>query len=55
MLSKAQGGEWGIAHLPQQYHTLLEKALTAYRADGAFTHDADALRAFAAEMLKEIL
>lgn len=31
VLSKAQGGQWGLAHLPDTYHPLLTDALAAYR------------------------
>ena len=36
--SKAQGGEWGLAHLPEDAG-LISAALAAYRGDGVFPHD----------------
>ena len=53
VLSKRQGGEWGLAHLPEEYHPLLQSALAAY--DGAAFTERDALEAFAQEMLARIL
>ena len=55
VLSKAGGGEWGIAHLSSAHRPMLEKALDAYRTGSAFAHDPDAMQAFAREMLGEIL
>lgn len=53
VLSKAQGGCWGLAHLPQEYHPLLESALDAYRT-GAPIADAVQAGAFAGMMLRRI-
>lgn len=33
VLSKQQGGEWGLAHLPEKYHFLIQNALEAYRSN----------------------
>lgn len=30
--SKDEGGEWGLRHLPQEYHQLIQQALDAYRS-----------------------
>ena len=30
VLSKQDGGEWGLTHLPEEYHPLLQSALAAY-------------------------
>jgi predicted nucleotidyltransferase len=30
--SKDEGGEWGIKHLPQEYHQLIQQALDVYRS-----------------------
>lgn len=54
VLSKAQGGEWGLVRLPQNYRPMLQQALDAYRTDGAFAHDAGEMRAFAQYMLANI-
>ena len=53
VLSKQQGGQWGLAQLPQGYHRLLRDALAAY-GGAAFTERA-ALYAFAQDMLARIL
>lgn len=52
VLSKAQGGEWGLTHLPAEEHPLLTAALTAY--DGAVFPDLPGMPAFAREMLRRI-
>lgn len=52
VLSKQEGGEWGLTHLPEEYHPLLREALAAY-AGSAFTGSAR-LSAFAEEMLQRI-
>jgi hypothetical protein len=31
ILSKDAGGVWGLAHLPEQYHPLIQQALALYR------------------------
>ena len=33
-LSKDEGGQWGLAHLPAVYHPLIQKALDVYHAAG---------------------
>lgn len=49
VLSKSQGGQWGLQHLPAPCHPLLQAALAAYRgAATAFPYD---MPAFAADML----
>lgn len=52
VLSKRQGGEWGMAHLPEEYHPLLRGALDAY--GGAAFPVGLPLTDFAAEMLARI-
>lgn len=54
VISKAQGGLWGLQRLPQQYHGLLTGALNAYRGDGAYHADAEAEQQFVNMMLNEI-
>ena len=53
VLSKQQGGQWGLANLPQAHHPLLQRALTAYQG-GADRPDPAQARAFAAMMLHRI-
>lgn len=52
VLSKHQGGEWGLTHLPAEYHPLLRAALEAY--GGAAFPEGLPLADFAAEMLTRI-
>ena len=33
ILSKDAGGVWGLAHLPEQYHPLIQQALALYRCE----------------------
>ncbi|MBQ2953851.1 MAG: DUF4111 domain-containing protein [Clostridia bacterium] len=49
ILSKAQGGQWGLRHLPQAFHPLLQDALAAYRSGGSLDAPAQ-LAAFSAMM-----
>ncbi len=52
VLSKEQGGMWGLAHLPMKYHTLIDAALDAYSGQSVeFDMDLDG---FAVYMLNEI-
>lgn len=52
VLSKQQGGQWGLTHLPEAYHPLLRSALAAYA--GAEFPAIPGLTDFAAEMLRRI-
>ena len=52
VLSKRQGGEWGIKHLPEMHHPLLHAALAAY--GGADFPAGFPLTDFAREMLGRI-
>ena len=52
VLSKRQGGEWGIKHLPEKHHPLLHAALAAY--GGADFPAGFPLTDFAREMLGRI-
>lgn len=53
VLSKQQGGQWGLARLPEKYHPLLQSALDAYEGAVLFaTHDLAG--EFAAHMLNMI-
>ena len=52
VLSKRQGGRWGLTHLTAEVHPLLSAALAAY--GGAAFPAADGLQAFASDMLRRI-
>lgn len=51
ILSKQQGGEWGLAHLPVKYQPLISNALSAYRSEGEMHPDAALAQEFCREML----
>ena len=38
VLSKKEGGEWGLKNLPEKYHGLLREALSEYRLDQLLLH-----------------
>jgi streptomycin 3"-adenylyltransferase len=51
ILSKDEGGEWGLRHLPAAYAAVIRQALLLYRGElTTETWSASALEAFAAEM-----
>ena len=50
ILSKQQGGEWGLVHLPEKYHPLIQDALDAYQSDAVMKPDAARAREFCGEM-----
>ena len=52
VLSKQEGGEWGMKHLPEVYHPMLAAALDAY--GGSAFPGGMPLDDFAAEMLARI-
>lgn len=41
VLSKREGGEWGLRNLPQEYHTTMQNALNYYNHGTALPLDAD--------------
>ncbi|NLN45107.1 MAG: DUF4111 domain-containing protein [Clostridiaceae bacterium] len=57
ILSKEQGGEWGIRHLSEAYAPLIRKSLEQYRGNPVPWTEADRVcaAAFAAEMMGEVL
>ena len=52
VLSKRQGGEWGLANLPDKYHVLIRDALDTYRGDVAIEFDTVLAQEFCWEMQK---
>lgn len=54
--SKKEGGEWGLCVLPSGYHSIIERALHAYRQGEQSTVDCvpSELKQFATYMLQEI-
>ena len=54
VLSKQEGGEWGLAHLPAKYHPLLRSALYEYAGGGSAAYDPVLAREYAADLLEWI-
>lgn len=46
VLSKAQGGEWALAHTPSEHHAVVAQALTSYRTGGGYPSPGEAETAF---------
>lgn len=53
-LSKQEGGEWALAHLPAKYGRLIADALASYRDGGGMALERASAREFAGYMLKGI-
>lgn len=53
VLSKLEGGEWGLMNLPNRYHALLREALAEYRGEKP-AYDLNAAKDYAREMLRLI-
>ena len=54
ILSKRQGGEWGLTHLPEKYQLLIQNTLDAYQSDVVMESDAALAQEFCGEMLKRV-
>jgi streptomycin 3"-adenylyltransferase len=57
VLSKLEGGQWGIANLPQEYHSLIRQAVSIYQGKTKESHDwkNEELEAFADYMNDAIM
>lgn len=53
VLSKKEGGEWGLKNLPEKYHGLLREALSEYRGETP-GYDISIAKDYAKEMLRLI-
>ncbi len=53
-LSKQEGGDWALAHLPAKYGKLVADALAAYRNGVGMALEGASAREFAGYMLKRI-
>ena len=53
VLSKKEGGEWGLKNLPEKHHELLRKALSEYRGETP-GYDIGAAKEYAGAMLRLI-
>lgn len=54
ILSKAEGGDWGLEHLQERYHKLIADSLNAYGMAEPFTGDQKLMEEFADYMLERI-
>lgn len=54
VLSKKSGGEWGLIHLPERFHTLLCEALRCYACGEKLSVGRELLTQFAGYMMAEI-
>ncbi|MEZ3426244.1 MAG: DUF4111 domain-containing protein [Lachnospiraceae bacterium] len=54
ILSKKEGGNWGIDHIPPQYHSLLSAALKEYASGKPAQWEESSARGYAAYMIGQI-
>ena len=54
ILSKKEGGEWGLGSLPEAYHPLLRSALKEYAEGINEQYDPETAKRYAAYMLEQI-
>ncbi len=54
VISKKQGGEWGVLNLPEDYRPVVEKALQSYCRGGIFKEEEEKLESFAEYMTGRI-
>lgn len=54
ILSKREGGTWGLSHVPGRFHGLIAGAMSDYEGTGAVGYDRTAAKEFARYMLDRI-
>lgn len=54
VLSKQEGGVWGLQSLPEQYHPLIRSALQEYERGEDVPYDIELAKGYAAWMLEQI-
>lgn len=54
VLSKEQGGIWGMENLPPNHHNIIENALGCYRGSDIFATDNETEKRFAEYMVRQI-
>lgn len=54
VLSKKEGGEWGLKNIPEEYHRLIEDALSEYGSSVVPQYDKELSVKYAEYMLKSI-
>ena len=54
VLSKKEGGEWGLKNIPEEYHSLIEAALSEYGSSVVPQYDQDLAVKYAEYMLESV-
>ena len=54
ILSKKEGGNWGIGHVPELYHGLIRQALDEYSSGRRMEWSEKGMRDYAAYMIAQI-
>jgi len=54
VLSKKEGGEWGLKNVPEEYHSLIENALSEYGSSVVPRYDKELSVKYAEYMLESI-
>ena len=54
VLSKKEGGEWAVGHIPAEYHSLIKNALKEYVESEPVSYDIKLAKHYAEYMLNEI-
>jgi len=54
VLSKEEGGKWGLEFLPERYHPLIRSALREYESGDNVPYDPEAAKDYAACILEQI-
>jgi streptomycin 3"-adenylyltransferase len=54
ILSKKEGGEWGLANLPDKYHPVIQTALREYSEGIDLNYDMDLAKEYAKYMIEQI-
>lgn len=54
VLSKKEGGEWAVDHLPAEFHPLIRDALKEYEKGAEVKYDMKSAERYAAYMLEKI-
>jgi streptomycin 3"-adenylyltransferase len=55
VLSKKEGGEWGLENLPAEFHPLLDDALKDYEGSKNAPYNMDCAKKYAEYMLSRII
>ena len=54
VLSKKEGGEWAITHVPIEYHSLIEDAMNEYIEGEKIDYDIDLAKRYAEFMIEQL-